>query len=152
MLSLVPTIVLFYSLRSQSYVRVLKLRSAVYSASCSSRIVAISHAALIQCFHVAILEREYAILTNPIVTGYPCAGGIVYGLLAVGSRWPAYSGSPIAVSNSGRVNPQHPTSSASFSGFNSNSSLVARYAKESSKQLAAGIMTLGNMGYKKLSR
>ncbi|KAG8658127.1 hypothetical protein MANES_03G122700v8 [Manihot esculenta] len=150
--SFVPTIVRFYSLRSQSYVHVLKLRSAVYSVRCSSRIVAISQAAQIHCFDVATLEREYTILTNPIVTGYPCPGGTVYGPLAVGPRWLAYSGSPIAVSNSGRVSPQHLTPSASFSGFNSNGSLVAHYAKESSKQLAAGIVTLGDMGYKKLSR
>lgn len=53
--------------------------------------------------------------------------------------------------DSRRVNP-HLTSSASISGFSSNGSLVAHYAKESSKQLAAGIMTLGDRGYKQLSR
>lgn len=77
------------------------------------------------------------------------SGGIGYGPLAVGPRWLAYSGSPVVVSNSGRVSPQHLTPSASFS---SNGSLVAHYAKESSKHLAAGIVTLGDMGYKKLSR
>lgn len=41
----VPTTVRFYSLRSQSYVHVLKFRSAVYSVRCSSRVVAISQAA-----------------------------------------------------------------------------------------------------------
>lgn len=40
----VPTVVRFYSLRSQSYVHMLKFRSAVYSVRCSSRIVAISQA------------------------------------------------------------------------------------------------------------
>lgn len=75
-----------------------------------------------------------------------------YGPLAVGTRWLAYSGSPVAVSNSGRVSPQHLAPSASFPGFTSNGSMVAHYAKESSKQLAAGIVTLGDMGYKKLSR
>jgi len=44
------------------------------------------------------------------------------------------------------------TPSASFPGISSNASLVAHYAKESSKHLAAGIVTLGDMGYKKLSR
>ncbi len=106
----------------------------------------------IHCFDATTLEREYTILTNPIVTGYPGSGGTGYGPLAVGPRWLAYSGSPVAVSNSGRVSPQHLTPSESFSGFNSNGSLVAHYAKESSKQLAAGIVTLGDMGYKKLSR
>lgn len=42
--SFVPTAVRFYSLRTQSYVHVLKFRSAVYSVKCSSRVVAISQA------------------------------------------------------------------------------------------------------------
>jgi len=106
----------------------------------------------IHCFDATTLEREYTILTNPIVTGYPGSGGIGYGPLAVGPRWLAYSGSPIVVSNSGRVSPQHLMPSASFPGFPSNGSFVAHYAKESSKQLAVGIVNLGDMGYKKLSR
>lgn len=103
----------------------------------------------IHCFDASTLERDYTILTNPIITASPGSGGVGYGPLAVGPRWLAYSGSPVVVSNSGRVCPQHLTPSASFS---SNGSLVAHYAKESSKQLAAGIVTLGDMGYKKLSR
>ncbi|KDP39046.1 hypothetical protein JCGZ_00803 [Jatropha curcas] len=150
--SFVPTVVRFYSLKSQSYVHMLKFRSVVYSVRCSSRIVAISQAAQIHCFDATTLEREYTILTNPIGMGHPGSGGIGYGPLAVGPRWLAYSGSPVVASSTGRVSPQHLTSSASFSGFNSNGSLVAHYAKESSKQLAAGIVTLGDMGYKKLSR
>uniref|UniRef100_A0A5B7B4D3 Putative autophagy-related protein 18f isoform X1 n=1 Tax=Davidia involucrata TaxID=16924 RepID=A0A5B7B4D3_DAVIN len=147
-----PTVVCFYSLRSQSYVRQLKLRSVAYSVRCSSRVVAVLQAAQIHCLDAATLEREYTILTNPIVTGCPGSGGIGYGPLAVGPRWLAYSGSSVAVSNSGRVSPQHLTPSTSFPGFASNGSLVAHYAKESSKQLAAGIVTLGDIGYKKLSR
>ncbi|XWS27898.1 hypothetical protein CRYUN_Cryun25bG0019600 [Craigia yunnanensis] len=150
--SAVPTIVQFYSLRSQSYVHVLKFRSVVYSVRCSSRIVAIAQAAQIHCFDATTLEREYTILTNPIMTGCPGSGDIGYGPLAVGPRWLAYSGSPVVGSNCGRVSPQHLTPSASFPGFSSNGSLVAHYAKESSKQLATGIVTLGDMGYKKLSR
>ncbi|KAJ7981618.1 Autophagy-related protein like [Quillaja saponaria] len=144
-----PTVVRFYSLRSQSYVHVLKFRSVVYSVRCSSRVVAVSQATQIHCFDAATLEREYTILMNPICPG---SGGIGYGPLAVGPRWIAYSGTPVVVSNSGRVSPQHVTPSASFPGFSSNGSLVTHYAKESSKQLAAGIATLGDMGYKKLSR
>ncbi|XP_062168619.1 autophagy-related protein 18f [Alnus glutinosa] len=147
--SFLPTAVRFYSLRSESYVHVLKFRSVVYSVRCSSRVVAISQSAQIHCFDATTLEREYTILTNPIVTGYPGSGGIGYGPLAVGPRWLAYSGSPVVVSNSGRVSPQHLMPSASFP---SNGSFVAHYAKESSKQLAVGIVNLGDMGYKKLSR
>ncbi|CAN6694536.1 unnamed protein product [Malus baccata var. baccata] len=150
--SFVPTVVRFYSLKSQSYVHVLKFRSVVYSLKCSSRVVAISLAAQIHCFDAMTFERVYTILTNPIVMGFPGSGGIGCGPLALGNRWLAYSGSPVAVSNSGRVSPQHLEPSASISGFPSNGSLVAHYAKESSKQLAAGIVTLGDMGYKKLSR
>ncbi|GAV60852.1 WD40 domain-containing protein/BCAS3 domain-containing protein [Cephalotus follicularis] len=147
-----PTVVRFYSLRSQSYVHTLKFRSVIYSVRCSSRVVAISQAAQIHCFGATTLEREYTILTNPIVTSCPGSGGIGYGPLAVGPRWLAYSGSPVAFSNTRRVSPQHLTPSVSFSGFSSNGSLVAHYAKESSKQLAAGIVTLGDIGYKKISR
>ncbi|XP_057950223.1 autophagy-related protein 18f [Malania oleifera] len=147
-----PTVVRFYSLRSQSYVHVLKFRSVVYSVRCSSRVIAISQAAQIHCFDAATLEREYTILTNPIFSGCVGSGGIGYGPLAVGCRWMAYSGSPVVVSNSGRVNPQHLAPSASFPSSTANGSLVAHYAKESSKQLAAGIVTLGDMGYKKFSR
>ncbi|KAI9083092.1 hypothetical protein K1719_034996 [Acacia pycnantha] len=147
-----PTTVQFYSLRSQSYVDVLKLRSAIYSVRCSSRVVAVAQSTQIHCFSATTLEREYTLLTNPIVMSCPVSGGIGYGPLSVGPRWLAYSGSPVAVSNSGRVNPQHLTPPASFPSFSSNGSLVAHYATESSKQLAAGIVTLGDIGYKKLSR
>ncbi|GLT77497.1 hypothetical protein SLA2020_490740 [Shorea laevis] len=150
--SFVPAVVQFYSLRSQSYVHMLKFRSLVYSVRCSSRVVAISQATQIHCLDATTLEREYTILTNPIVAGFPGTGGIGYGPLAVGSRWLAYSGSPVTNSSPGRVSPQHLTPSASFPGFSSNGSLVAHYAKESSRQLAAGIVTLGDMGYKKFSK
>lgn len=146
-----PTVVRFYSLNSQSYVHVLKFRSPVYSIRCSSRVVAISQAAQIHCFDAATLEKDYTILTNPIAYGCMGSGSMGYGPLAVGCRWMAYSGSPVT-SNSGRVIPQHLTPSASFPNSDSNGSVVAQYAKESSKQLAARIVTLGDMGYKKLSR
>lgn len=97
------------------------------------------------------LERDYTILTYPI--SMSCgSGSIGFGPLAVGPRWIAYSGSPIDVSDSGRVNPQKLTPSSSFPSPASNGSLVAHYAKESSKQIAASIVTLGDIGYKKLSR
>ncbi|MBA0771039.1 hypothetical protein Gotri_019569 [Gossypium trilobum] len=150
--SIVSAIVQFYSLRSQSYIHKLNFRSVVYSVRCSSRIVAIALATQIHCFDATTLEREYTILTNPIITASPGSGGVGYGPLAVGPRWLAYSGSPVVGSNCGRVSPQHLMPSASFPGFSSNGSLVAHYAKESSKQLASGIVTLGDIGYKKLSR
>ncbi|OVA11168.1 WD40 repeat [Macleaya cordata] len=147
-----PSVVRFYSLRSQSYVHVLKFRSAVYTLRCSPRVVAISQEAQIHCFDAATLEREYTILTYPIASNCLGSGGIGYGPLAVGPRWIAYSGYPVVGSDTGRVSPQHLTHSTSFSGSPTNGSLVAHYAKESSKQLAAGIVTLGDIGYKKLSR
>ncbi|CAN1325821.1 Autophagy-related protein 18f [Linum perenne] len=148
----VPTTALFYSLKSHSYVHVLKFRSAIYSVRCSSRVVAISQAAQIHCFDATTLEREYTILTNPTVQGLQSSVGIGYGPLAVGPRWLAYSGSPVVLSNTGRVCPQHLASSMSLSGLDSNKNLVAQYAKESSKQLASGVVTLGDKGYKKLTR
>ncbi|GMI79430.1 ARABIDOPSIS THALIANA HOMOLOG OF YEAST AUTOPHAGY 18 (ATG18) F [Hibiscus trionum] len=150
--SAAAAIVRFYSLRSQSYIHELKFRAVVYSVRCSSRIVAIAQAAQIHCFDATTLEKEYTIVTNPIVTACAGSGAVGFGPLAVGPRWLAYSGSPVVGSNCGRVSPQHLMPSASFPGFSSNGSLVAHYAKESSKQLAAGIVTLGDMGYKKLSK
>lgn len=148
-----PIFVRFYSLKSQTYVHELKFRSVVYSVRCSPLVVAISLATQIHCINATTLEKEHIILTNPVVSGFPgSGGGIGYGPLAVGPRWLAYSGSPIVVSNTGRVIPQHLKPSASFSHSSSNGSLVAHYAKESSKQLAAGIVTLGDKGIKKLSR
>ncbi|KAE9588600.1 putative transcription factor WD40-like family [Lupinus albus] len=146
-----PTTVQFYSMKSQSYVHVLKFRSVVYSVRCSHRIVAICQSTQIHCFNATTLEREYTLLTNPIVMSSPGSGGIGYGPLAVGPRWLAYSGSPVAVSTSGRVSPQH-LAPSNAPGFSSNGSLIAHYAKESSKNLASGIVTLGDMGYKKISK
>ncbi|GAB2215842.1 hypothetical protein Droror1_Dr00020246 [Drosera rotundifolia] len=147
-----PSAVQFYSLISQSYVHVLKFRSVVFSIRSSARVIAISQSAQIHCINAATLEREYTILTNPIVAGAPGCGGVSYGPLAVGPRWLAYSGSQVALSDSGRVSPQHLTPSASFPSSAPDGSLVAHYAMESSKQLAAGIVKLGDIGYKKLSR
>ncbi|CAH1428673.1 unnamed protein product [Lactuca virosa] len=147
----VPTVVWFYSLKSQSYIKELKFRSVVYSVRCSSRIVAVLQAAQVHCFDVATLQRDYTILTNPIATTPSRFENIGLGPLAVGPRWIAYSGSIVALPNT-RVSPQHLTHSKTFSAPGSNGSIVAHYAKQSSKQLAVGIVTLGDIGYKKLSR
>ncbi|KAG9159585.1 hypothetical protein Leryth_013567 [Lithospermum erythrorhizon] len=148
----VPTVVWFYSLKSQTYVHLLKFRSVVHLVRCSSRVLAVLQGSQIHCFDAATLEREYTILTNPVPTASPGSGGLGVGPLAVGPRWMAYSGSPVVVSNSARVSPQHLMPSTSFSNTASSGSLVAHYAKESSKHLAAGIVTLGDIGIKKLSR
>ena len=102
------------------------------------------------CFNAASLEREYTILTNPVVPGGPGSGEMGYGPLALGSRWLAYSGSLVEVSSADYVSPQHLTPSATFPHTASNGSHVAHYAKESGKHLAAGIVTLGDIGYKRL--
>ncbi|KAL6544429.1 hypothetical protein OROMI_023291 [Orobanche minor] len=150
--SSVPTVVWFYSLRSQSYVHHLRFRSVVHLVRCSSRVVTVLQSSQIHCLNAATLEREYTIFINPITTGSNGISNIGVGPLAVGTRWMAYSGSQVAISNSRCVSPQHLTPSPSFPGHASNGSLVAHYARESSKHLAAGIVTLGDMGYKKLTR
>ena len=60
----------------------------------------------------ATLERDYTILTNPMVTGSLCSGSTGNGPLAVGPRRLTYGASPVVVSNYGRVSPQHLTTSA----------------------------------------
>lgn len=107
----------------------------------------------IHCLNATTLDGAYTIITNPVCSGSLNTGcSVGYGPLAVGPRWVAYSGTAVSDSHTGRAIPKCFTTSSSFSGLPSNGSLVAHYAKESSKQLAAGIVTLGDMGYKRLSR
>ncbi|THU48722.1 hypothetical protein C4D60_Mb06t02010 [Musa balbisiana] len=150
--NLLSTYLRFYSLRTHDYVHVLKFRAAVFSVRCSSRVIVVCQATQIHCLDAATLEREYTVLTYPIVPACPGSGGIGYGPLAIGTRWLAYSGNPVAFSSTGRVSPQHMYPATGVSVPHSNGSLVANFAKESSKQLAAGLVTLGDMGYKKLSK
>ena len=70
----------------------------------------------------------------------------------MGPRWLAYASNKLLVSNSGRLSPKNLTPGISPSTSPSNGSLVSRYAMESSKQLAAGIITLGDKGYKTFSK
>ncbi|RRT40882.1 hypothetical protein B296_00044335 [Ensete ventricosum] len=142
----------FYSLRTHDYVHVLKFRAAVFSVRCSSRVIVVCQSTQIHCLDAATLEREYTVLTYPIVPACPGSGGIGYGPLAIGTRWLAYSGNPVAFSSTGRVSPQQVYPATGVSVPHSNGSLVANFAKESSKQLAAGLVTLGDLGYKKLSK
>ncbi|XP_018476818.1 autophagy-related protein 18f isoform X1 [Raphanus sativus] len=137
----VPTNVHVYSLSSQSYVHTLRFRSVIYTVRCSSRIVAVLQAAQIHCFDAKTLVKEYMIVTNSIAYG---SLGVGYGPLAVGPRWIAYSGSRVADSSSTLFNPELITLSSSPS--------VAQFARESSRQIASGIVTLGDKGYKSFSR
>lgn len=79
---------------------------------------------------------------------------IGYGPMAVGPRWLAYASNNPLVANMGRLSPQNLTPSPGVSPSSSpgSGSFVARYAMESSKQLAAGILNLGDVGYKKISK
>lgn len=75
------------------------------------------------------------------------------GPMAVGPRWLAYASNSPVLSNTGRLSPQSLTPPAvSPSTSPGNGNLVARYAMESSKHLAAGLINLGDMGYKTLSK
>lgn len=100
----------------------------------------------IYCFHSATLEREYIVCTHPIVSS------ISYGPLALGSRWLAYCGDPVAVSSIVRAIPHQMTLVTGLPTSLPNGNQMANFAKESTRQLAAGIMTLGDKGYKKLSK
>ncbi|KAK8508835.1 hypothetical protein V6N13_090788 [Hibiscus sabdariffa] len=155
--ALAPTTVRFYSLRSHNYVHVLRFRSTVYMVRCSPRIVAVGLATQIYCFDALTLENKFSVLTYPV----PQAGGqgilginIGYGPMAVGPRWLAYASNNPLQSNTYRLSPQNltPSPGVSPSTSPSSGSLVARYAMESSKQLAAGLINLGDMGYKSLSK
>ncbi|KAL6610199.1 hypothetical protein ACP70R_040168 [Stipagrostis hirtigluma subsp. patula] len=147
-----PTVVRFYSLRSHTYVHVLRFRSAVYMVRCSPRIVAVALAAQIYCFDAVTLENKLSVLSYPL-QGAPGVN-IGYGPMTVGSRWLAYATNTPLLSNTGRLSPQNltPSPGVSPSTSPSSGSLVARYAMESSKQIAAGIINLGDMGYKTLSK
>jgi len=101
----------------------------------------------IQCIDAATMEREYTVLTSPTA-----AQILGYGPLGLGPRWIAYSGIPVPVPGTGRVSPQLLSLSPFVPPPGSNGSVVAYFAKESSKQLAAGIVTLGDVGYKKISK
>ncbi|KAG5232523.1 autophagy-related protein [Salix suchowensis] len=152
-----PTIVRFYSLRSHNYVHVLRFRSTVYMVRCSPRIVAVGLATQIYCFDALTFENKFSVLTYPVPQlGGQGMGGvnIGHGPMAVGPRWLAYASDNPLVLNTGRLSPQSltPPLGVSPSSSPGSGSLVARYAMESSKQLATGLISLGDMGYKTLSR
>ncbi|XP_065861219.1 autophagy-related protein 18g isoform X2 [Euphorbia lathyris] len=152
-----PTSVKFYSLRSQCYVHVLRFRSAVRMVRCSPRFVAVGLATQIYCIDALTLESKFSVLTYPVpqLAGQGTIGvNVGYGPMAVSPRWLAYASNNPLVSSNTRLSPQNLTPSPGVSPSTSpgGSSLVARYAMESRKQLAAGIINLGDMGYKTLSK
>ncbi|XAR52540.1 hypothetical protein NMG60_11020672 [Bertholletia excelsa] len=151
-----PTAVRFYSLKSHSYVHILRFRSTVYMVRCSSRLVAVSLAAQIYCFDALTLESKFSVLTYPVphLDGPLVGVNIGYGPMAVGTRWLAYASHHPLSSNMGRLSPQSlsPSPGVSPSTSPGSGNLVARYALESSKQLAAGLMNLGDKGYKTLTK
>uniref|UniRef100_A0A2P2MCT1 Uncharacterized protein MANES_01G211900 n=1 Tax=Rhizophora mucronata TaxID=61149 RepID=A0A2P2MCT1_RHIMU len=152
-----PTSVRFYSLRSHGYVHVLRFRSAVHLVRCSPRIVAVSLATQIYCIDAVTLESKFSVLTYPVpqLAGQGAVGvNIGYGPMAVGPRWLAYASNNPLVSSAGRLSPQNlsPSPGVSPSTSPGGSSLIARYAMESSKQLANGIINLGDVGYKTLTK
>lgn len=110
----------------------------------------------IYCFDALTLENKFSVLTYPVpqLTGQGAVGiNVGYGPMAVGPRWLAYASNTLLLSNSGRLSPQNLTpSGVSPSTSPGGSSLVARYAMEHSKQFAAGLISLGDMGCKTLSK
>ncbi|KAM7253993.1 hypothetical protein ACFE04_031675 [Oxalis oulophora] len=145
-----PTTVHFYSLQSQTYVHVLRFRSSVRMLRCSPQIVAVGLATQVYCFDALTLENKFSVLTYP-VPQLQSMVNVGYGPMAVGPRWLAYASNSPIISNTG---PQSLTPSPGVSPSTSpgGNSLVARYAMESGKQLASGLMNLGDMGYKTLSK
>ncbi|KAJ7972853.1 Autophagy-related protein like [Quillaja saponaria] len=152
-----PTAVRFYSLKTHCYVHVLRFWSAVYMIRCSPRIVAVGLATQIYCFDALTLENKFIVLTHPVpqLAGQGTAGvNVGYGPMAVGPRWLAYASNNLMTSNNCRLSPQNLTPSPGVSPSTSPGSgnLVARYAMESGKHLAAGIINLGDVGYKTFSK
>ncbi|KAG4393713.1 hypothetical protein GLYMA_03G148700v4 [Glycine max] len=139
------TVVRFYSLKSHCYVHVLRFRSTVCMIRCSSRIVAVGLATQIYCFDAVTLENKFSVLTYPVsqFAGQGTTGvNVGYGPMAVGPRWLAYASNNPLPSNLGCLSPQNFSDSPGISPSTSPSSgsLVARYAVESSRHLAAGII------------
>ncbi|KAI3473688.1 hypothetical protein Pfo_030925 [Paulownia fortunei] len=150
-----PTAVRFYSMKSNEYVKVIDFRSAVFMVRCSPRVVAIGLEEQVYCFDTLTLEKKFAVVTYPVPRVGEQGAVVVnrgYGPIAVGPRWLAYSPNRLLLLNTSRVSPKSLASSVSPSTSPGNGTLMARYAVESSKHLAAGILTLGDMGYKKLSK
>ena len=96
----------------------------------------------------------YTVLTYPSPVSAPGSVHYGYGAMAVGPRWLAYAANQPLVATTGRVSPQHltPSPGASLSTSPANGNTMTHYAKESGKTIVAGVVTLGDMGYKTISR
>lgn len=99
----------------------------------------------IYCFDAVTLENKFSVLTYPVsqFAGQGTTGvNVGYGPMAVGPRWLAYASNNPLPSNLGCLSPQNFSASPGISPSTSPSSgsLVARYAMESSRHLAAGII------------
>lgn len=105
----------------------------------------------IYCFDAVTLENKFSVLTYPLqgVAGV----NIGCGPMAVGPRWLVYACNNPLIPVTGHLSPQSRTSPwVSPSSSPSRGNLAARYAVESGKTLAAGILNLGDKGCKTLSR
>ncbi|KAG8370690.1 hypothetical protein BUALT_Bualt13G0009500 [Buddleja alternifolia] len=150
-----PTTVRFYSMKSNEYVKVIDFKSTVFMVRCSPRIVAIGLEEQVYCFDTRTLEKKFIVVTYPVPRiGEQGTVGINtgYGPMAVGPRWLAYPPNRPFLLTTSRVNPKNLASSVGPSTYPGSGTLMARYAVESSKHLASGIISLGDMGYKKLSK
>ncbi|KAG6543390.1 hypothetical protein Mapa_015304 [Marchantia paleacea] len=151
---LIPTAIRCYSLQTHAYVHVLRFRTSIHAVRVCARAVVVALYSQIYVFDAVTLNNTFSVLTYPTPLSGPGATNLGFGALAVGPRWLAYAANQPIAPITGRVSPQHLTPSPGVSPSTSphNASLVAHYAKESSKHIAAGIVTLGDMGYKTLSR
>ncbi|XP_073283825.1 autophagy-related protein 18g-like isoform X1 [Primulina huaijiensis] len=150
-----PSTVRFYSMKLNEYVKVVDFKSAVFMVRCSLQVVAIGLEEQVYCFDALTLEKKFLVVTYPVPRSreqVPVGMGAGYGPMAVGPRWLAYPPNRPFMLNTGRMSPKNLSSSVSPSTSPGNGTLMARYAVESSRHLAAGILTLGDMGYKRLSK
>ncbi|XP_024362578.1 autophagy-related protein 18h [Physcomitrium patens] len=144
----VPTVVRFYSLRNHSYVHTLKFRSGIHAVRCSPRVVAVALSTKIYCFDAESLQSIFSVDTYPSPVPAPGSSHFGYGAMAVGPRWLAYTACQPLLATTGRVSPQHLSPSTSPANGNS----IARYAKDSSKNIVAGVVHLGDMSFKTFTR
>lgn len=110
----------------------------------------------IYCFDALTLENKFSVLSYPVPQLGSNQGisevNVGYGPMSVGPRWLAYASNGPLSSSLGRLSPQNVTPGVSPSTSPSGGNLVARYAMESSKHLAAGLLNLGDKGYKTISK